>query len=91
LGDSIDVWWCASLDGARGRSGQELAQAVRGQVSTAVHAAESVAAACAAAATAATLSDRIVVFGSFHTVGPALDWLEAAGLLAPTVLPEWSA
>jgi hypothetical protein len=22
----------------------------------------------------------VVVFGSFHTVGPALDWLEARGI-----------
>src|SRR5271167_229122 len=91
LGDSMDAWWCASIDGPRGRSGQQLAQEVRAQITAVVHAADSVAAACAAAAAAAALSDRIVVFGSFHTVGPALDWLEAAGLLAPTVLPEWSA
>ncbi len=30
-----------------------------------------------AAAAQAHPEDRIVVFGSFHTVGPALDWLEA--------------
>jgi dihydrofolate synthase/folylpolyglutamate synthase len=28
---SIDEWWCASLDGVRGRSGEELAKAVRGK------------------------------------------------------------
>jgi dihydrofolate synthase/folylpolyglutamate synthase len=43
-----------------------------------------VAAACAAAHAAARPTDRIVVFGSFHTVGPALDWLESHGLLPPT-------
>ena len=87
---SIDEWWCASLDGARGRSGEELANAVRGKVATNVMAADSVAAACAAALKAATAQDRIVVFGSFHTVGPALDWLEAAGMLPPTALPEYT-
>jgi dihydrofolate synthase/folylpolyglutamate synthase len=91
LRDSIDAWWCASIDGARGRSGAELAQAVRGQVEATVHTASSVSAACAAAAAAANGSDRIVVFGSFHTVGPALDWLEAAGLLPPAALPEYTA
>jgi dihydrofolate synthase / folylpolyglutamate synthase len=91
LGDSIDAWWCASIDGTRGRSGEDLAQAVRPLVTVSVHASDSVAAACAAAAAAANSRDRIVVFGSFHTVGPALDWLEAAGLLPPAALPEYTA
>jgi dihydrofolate synthase / folylpolyglutamate synthase len=75
LDDLIDAWWCASLDGPRGRSGAALAELVRRQVATPVHIASSVAAACEAASAAATARDRIVVFGSFHTVGPALDWL----------------
>jgi dihydrofolate synthase / folylpolyglutamate synthase len=87
---SIDEWWCASLDGARGRSGAELAIAVRGKVATHVMAADSVAAACAAALEVATPQDRIVVFGSFHTVGPALEWLETTGMLPPAVLPEYT-
>jgi dihydrofolate synthase/folylpolyglutamate synthase len=87
---AIDEWWCASLEGARGRSGEELAKAVRGKVATNVRAADSVAAACAAALNAATSQDRIVVFGSFHTVGPALDWLETAGMLPRTALPEYT-
>jgi dihydrofolate synthase/folylpolyglutamate synthase len=90
LSDSMDEWWCASIDGTRGRSGEELAQAVRAEVTVPVHAAASIAAACAAAAAAAGSGDRIVVFGSFHTVGPALDWLEAAGLLPPATLPEYT-
>jgi dihydrofolate synthase / folylpolyglutamate synthase len=87
---SIDEWWCASLDGVRGRSGEELANAVRGKVATNVEAADSVAAACAAALKVATPHDRIVVFGSFHTVGPALDWLETIGILPPAALPEYT-
>ncbi|MDP9010847.1 MAG: bifunctional tetrahydrofolate synthase/dihydrofolate synthase [Pseudomonadota bacterium] len=90
LDDSIGEWWCATLDGARGRRGDELAKEVRAKVAASVNASESVAAACAAALGAATPQDRIVVFGSFHTVGPALDWLEAAGLLPPAVLPEYT-
>jgi dihydrofolate synthase / folylpolyglutamate synthase len=90
LDAAIDEWWCASLEGARGRSGEELATAVRGKVATSVRAADSVAAACAAALKAATPQDRIVVFGSFHTVGPALDWLETAGMLPRTALPEYT-
>jgi dihydrofolate synthase/folylpolyglutamate synthase len=90
LSDSIAEWWCASLDGDRGRSGDELAKEVRGKVAVSVNAAESVGAACAAALGAAAPQDRIVVFGSFHTVGPALDWLEAAGLLPSAALPEYT-
>jgi dihydrofolate synthase/folylpolyglutamate synthase len=90
LDDSIDAWWCVPLDGARGRSGEELANEVRGKVSTAVIAAAGVAAGCTAALAAAGSEDRIVVFGSFHTVGPALDWLEAEGLLPRAALPEYT-
>jgi dihydrofolate synthase/folylpolyglutamate synthase len=81
LDPEIDAWWCATLDGARGRSGEELASVVRDQVAAPVHVVGDIAAACAAAAAAAGSQDRIVAFGSFHTVGPALDWLEANGLL----------
>jgi dihydrofolate synthase/folylpolyglutamate synthase len=82
LRDCVDAWWCASIDGARGRSGAALAQVVRNLVSVPVEHTDDVATACAAAAAAASGEDRIVVFGSFHTVGPALDWLEAHGILA---------
>jgi dihydrofolate synthase/folylpolyglutamate synthase len=90
LSPSIDRWWCASIEGARGRSGEALAQAVRAQGAATVYAADSVSAACTGASAAATGLDRIVVFGSFHTVGPALDWLEAAGLLPSSMLPEYT-
>jgi dihydrofolate synthase / folylpolyglutamate synthase len=81
LDPCIQSWWCASVDGARGRSGEELAKAVKEEVGVAVIAMESVASACAAAFKSAGPLDRIAVFGSFHTVGPALDWLESQGLL----------
>jgi dihydrofolate synthase/folylpolyglutamate synthase len=90
LDHSIDAWWCATIAGARGRSGEELADQVRAQAAGAVTAVDSVAAACAAAFSAAKPQDRIVVFGSFHSVGPALDWLEAAGMLPAGVLPEYT-
>jgi dihydrofolate synthase / folylpolyglutamate synthase len=86
----IDAWWCASIDGARGRSGQALAREVQQEVQATVTAAEDVASACAAALNAASPPDRIVVFGSFHTVGPALDWLDAQGLLPASALPEYT-
>ncbi len=81
LDSEIDEWWCATLEGARGRGAEELASVVRDQVAAMVHTADSVPAACSAAAAQAQPEDRIVVFGSFHTVGPALDWLDARGLL----------
>jgi dihydrofolate synthase/folylpolyglutamate synthase len=90
LDHCIDAWWCASIDGARGRSGQLLAEAVRDEVQAAVVAADDVAGACAAALKAAEPEDRIVVFGSFHTVGPALDWLESQGLLPAAARPEYT-
>jgi dihydrofolate synthase / folylpolyglutamate synthase len=81
LDTCIDVWWCASIEGARGQDGAALAEQVRQQVSAPVNVADGIRAACAAAAAAATAQDRILVFGSFHTVGPAFDYLEAQGLL----------
>ena len=91
LDKNVQVWFCASLDGARGRSGDSLTKIVQAEVAGIVHSAGSVAAACAAAAAAASALDRVIVFGSFHTIGPALDWLEQAGLLPPEGLPEYTA
>jgi dihydrofolate synthase / folylpolyglutamate synthase len=87
---SIDSWWCTSVDGTRGRSGQALADVVRQEVQAPVIAADNVASACAAALSAAGPQDRIVVFGSFHTVGPAIDWLESRGLLPAAARPEYT-
>jgi dihydrofolate synthase/folylpolyglutamate synthase len=91
LQDCIDAWWCVSTDGERGRSGDSLAQLVRSRVAASVEAKESTAAGCAAAMAQANPGDRIVVFGSFHSVGPALDWLEAHDLLPRAALPEYTA
>jgi dihydrofolate synthase / folylpolyglutamate synthase len=91
LRDCVDAWWCVATEGERGRSGAALGQVVAGQVAAPVEAADSTSAGCAAASSVANPEDRIVVFGSFHTVGPALDWLEAQGLLPPAPLPEYTA
>jgi dihydrofolate synthase/folylpolyglutamate synthase len=77
----FDAWWLASTEGARGTSAVLLAQRIGCDASTPVVLNDDVAMACAAASSAATALDRIVVFGSFHTVGPALAWLERQGLL----------
>jgi dihydrofolate synthase/folylpolyglutamate synthase len=81
LAGCFDAWWLASIDGARGMNAQVLAGRIGGELGAPAALADDVAAACSAAFSAAGPQDRIVVFGSFHTVGPALEWLALAGLL----------
>jgi dihydrofolate synthase/folylpolyglutamate synthase len=90
LAGCFDEWWLASTEGARGTRGAELAARIAPYVKAPLHAAREVAAACAAAWAAATPADRVVIFGSFHTVGPAMDWLEAQELLPPQSLREYT-
>ncbi len=87
LRDCVDAWWCVPTEGERGRSSMALAETVRRQVTVPVEAAQDTAAGCRAALIHAHPQDRIVVFGSFHTVGPALDWLEAHDVLPQAALP----
>jgi dihydrofolate synthase / folylpolyglutamate synthase len=77
----FDCWWLAGIAGVRGESGAVLRTRIRGVVDAQLIAADDIAAACCAAAERATASDRIVVFGSFHAVAPALDWLELRGIV----------
>lgn len=76
LQGSFDEWIVAGLNSARAVDAQELAQRLRrcGLNVTAV--APNVPAACAAADAVATQADRVVAFGSFLTVGPAMEWLQ---------------
>jgi dihydrofolate synthase / folylpolyglutamate synthase len=90
LAGCFDEWWLAATEGARGRPSAELAARIAPSVKAPLHAARDVAGACAAAWQAATPADRVVIFGSFHTVGPAMDWLEAQGLLPPQSLREYT-
>jgi dihydrofolate synthase/folylpolyglutamate synthase len=91
LKDCVHAWWCVTTDGDRSRRGYSLAQTVKQEVAAPVEAADSTSAGCAAALASAQPRDRIVVFGSFHVVGPAMDWLEARDLLPPAALPEYTA
>jgi len=74
----VDVWHCCALPPERAAKADELAalvhQAVAGRTgpAVAVHTHDSPAAGLAAAAAAADPADRIVVFGSFYTVGGVL-------------------
>jgi dihydrofolate synthase/folylpolyglutamate synthase len=82
----IDAWWFVPTSGERGRSAAALADTVAGALAAPATECSDLAAGCAAALAAASSADRIVVFGSFHVVGPALDWLEAQGWLEA---PRW--
>lgn len=76
LRGSFDEWIVAGLSGARAVAPDELAARLRNEGAEVVATAASVAAACEIARGRATAEDRIVVFGSFLTVGPALEWLQ---------------
>ena len=76
----FDQWWLVATAGERGRSAAALTECVAAGLDAPSVACDSLGDACAAAAAAARDGDRIVIFGSFHTVGPALDWLESNGI-----------
>jgi dihydrofolate synthase / folylpolyglutamate synthase len=72
----VDAWYCTDLPLPRAATAQALAEAVQAHPSTRREAVVSThaepAAALAAALEAADPADRILVFGSFHTVGGVL-------------------
>ncbi len=70
----VDHWVVCGLRGARGVSAEHLAQRLQ-LPADAVTLATSVEKGCEAARAAATPADRVIVFGSVYTVGPALQWL----------------
>lgn len=71
LQDRVDAWFAAATEGARAISDIELRDRAK-VAGIDMLPAGTVEEAMAAAATHARPGDRIVVFGSFHTVGPAL-------------------
>ena len=73
----VDVWIATSIAGARGVTATELTQRC-GDSARLWHETSSVEEACELAARLAAPADRILVFGSFHTVGPAIEWLARA-------------
>jgi dihydrofolate synthase/folylpolyglutamate synthase len=74
LAGVIDRWIACALPGARGGSAAELAARLARPPDTVVLA-PSVVAGCERARAEARPGDRVVVCGSLHTVGPALEWL----------------
>lgn len=74
----VDVWAIAGLDGQRGASERELLailQAEHPSVDVSIH--STPARALDRTLKLAGPKDRIVVFGSFHTVGSVAEWLES--------------
>jgi dihydrofolate synthase/folylpolyglutamate synthase len=80
LDGCIDAWIAAATEGARGLADFELADRAR-KAGIAMRRGGDVAAAMELATHIARAGDRIVVFGSFHTVGPALTVLGQRGLV----------
>lgn len=75
LRHSFDAWVIVGLQGARALPPDALAARVRSAGANVEAVAADVVAGCVAAEALAKEGDRIVVFGSFLTVGPALDRL----------------
>jgi dihydrofolate synthase/folylpolyglutamate synthase len=73
LAPRITRWHLASLSGPRGASADDLAVHLEKK---SVHKFASPSAALEAALGAANENDKIVVFGSFLTVGEAIEWLK---------------
>ncbi len=72
LAAQVDSWYCASLEGPRGATAQQLvAHLGSGEVY------DSVAQAWHAATAAATANDTVLVCGSFHTVAHVMEALDA--------------
>jgi dihydrofolate synthase/folylpolyglutamate synthase len=70
-----DGWFVAQANADRGATGVELAALLESLGARRVHVAEDIAAACAGARGAARSGDRVVVYGSFFTVGAAMETL----------------
>ncbi len=77
----VDTWIAAATEGPRGLEDTELVRRAR-VIDVDMHPGGTVAEAMRFARSRARAGDRIVVFGSFHTVGPALEELARAGLAA---------
>ena len=75
LAPAVDAWVTATLDGERGRGAEALADCLEGRGAAVLHRADSPAAAAAWLAGRLAPEDRVLVCGSFFTVGEVLEWL----------------
>ena len=74
LAPLVDHWVLCTLPGVRGSTASDLANRL-GLPPERVTLADSVEEGCEAARAATVPGDRVLVFGSVYTVGPALNWL----------------
>jgi dihydrofolate synthase / folylpolyglutamate synthase len=74
LTEVVDRWIVCALPGPRGCSAEQLAQRLK-RPAAAVTLAADVASGCELARSMSRPGDRVLVCGSVHTVGPALEWL----------------
>jgi dihydrofolate synthase/folylpolyglutamate synthase len=72
---AVDTWIAVGVDGPRALDAAPMAARIEGVLGLPVAAEPNVVAGCERARQMACPGDRVVVFGSFHTVGPALEWL----------------
>lgn len=70
----VDHWILCALPGPRGTTAEQLAERLQLPAAKTTLA-TSVEAGCEVGRTSAGPGDRVLVFGSFHTVGPVLHWL----------------
>lgn len=73
LANRVDCWWLAGLDGARGQTSGALRACLPAALDCRCH--DTVAEAMGAVAKTTGAGDRVVVLGSFFTVGEARRWL----------------
>ncbi|MCW9014033.1 MAG: bifunctional tetrahydrofolate synthase/dihydrofolate synthase [Gammaproteobacteria bacterium] len=77
VSSEVDEWFCAGLDVARGLSAELMAKTVNAhQADVKLEPANSVEDACRQALQKADENDRIIVFGSFHTVSRACKYFK---------------
>ncbi len=75
LAPAVDGWVTAGLEGERGRSAEDLGRRLDGRGEHVLHRAASPAAAADWLAPRLGAEDRVLVCGSFLTVGAVLQWL----------------
>ena len=83
LAPAVSHWFVAGLEGPRGASAADIEQALARVRITAVTPCASVAEAYAQACDRATENDRILVFGSFYTVGSVMPLLNRRRMARP--------
>ena len=77
----VGHWYVAGLAGPRGTTAEHIAGVLSGVGVNAVTECKTVLDACTAARAAATADDKIIIFGSFHTVAEAMQAV-GAGVLS---------